>query len=70
MVAICRAGCPAALITAPATRSPLRVVSAIAPGAAIRARAVRAWCRHCRWSKAAAASGDSPPLPVCIDRMR
>jgi hypothetical protein len=40
--AICRAGWPTTLITAPATRSPRRVVSGTAPGAAIRARALRA----------------------------
>jgi hypothetical protein len=60
------AGWPAARITAPATMAPPRDSSGTAPGAAIRARAVRTWCRHCRRSKAALAVGDSPPVPVRI----
>src|SRR5262249_46214992 len=40
------------------------------PGAAILARAVLAWRRHCRRSKATAAPGERPPLPVSIERIR
>ena len=42
-------------------------VSGTEPGAAIRARAVRTWCRHCRRSNAAGALGASPPVPVSMD---
>ena len=42
MLATGPAGWPTARITAPGTRSPLRVVSGTAPGAAILARALRA----------------------------
>ncbi len=70
MLAVARAGWPTVLITAPVTRRPPRVVSGTAPGAAILARALRTWWRHCRWSKATPASGESPPLPVSIERIR
>ena len=57
-------------MTAPATMAPSRDSSGTAPGAAILARALRTWCRHCRRSKAAGARGVSPPVPVCIARIR
>ena len=59
-----RARCRTARMVAPATTPPLRARSGTEPGAAIRAWAVRTWCRHCRASKAAGALGVSPPLPV------
>ena len=67
MTASGRAGCRTVLIVAPATTLPSRESSGTEPGAAIRARAVRTWCRHCRWSNAAGALGASPPLPVSIE---
>ena len=62
-----RAGWRTALIVAPATTLPSRASSGTEPGAAIRARAVRTWCRHCRRSNAAGALGPNPPLPVSIE---
>ena len=61
-----RAGCRMARIMPPITTSPFRCVSGTAPGAAIRARALRAWRRHCRRSKLTAEPGDRPPAPVSI----
>ena len=61
-----RAGCRTVRIVAPATTLPSRNSRGTEPGAAIRARAVRTWCRHCRWSNAAGALGARPPLPVSI----
>ena len=56
--------CRTVRMVAPATTLPSRRSSGTAPGALIRARAVRTWCRHCRRSNAAGAPGLSPPLPV------
>ena len=62
-----RRRCRTARIVAPATTSPLRLVSGTAPGAAIRARALRTWWRHCRRSNAAADAGrQARPLPVSM----
>ena len=61
-----RAGWRTARIVAPATTLPSRSSNGTEPGAVIRARAVRTWCRHWRWSKAAGALGASPPLPVSM----
>ena len=57
--------CRTVRMVAPATTC-RRDSSGRAPGAAIRARAVRTWCRHCRRSNAAGALGDRPPLPVSM----
>ena len=64
--AMARAGCRTARIVPPTTTSPLRRVSGTAPGAAIRARALRTCRRHCRRSNPIADAGDSPPAPVSI----
>jgi len=53
-------------MTAPATMAPRRETSGTEPGAAIRARAVRTWRRHCRAWKAAGEVGKIPPVPVSI----
>src|ERR1700735_3189796 len=70
MLAACRAGWPTARMTAPATTLPSWLVSGTDPGAAIRARALRTWCRHCRRSKLTAEPGDAPPVPVSMERIR
>jgi hypothetical protein len=46
------------------------VVSGTAPGAAIRARAARAWCRHWRWSNATADPGEPPAAAAAMARSR
>ena len=53
MAASGRGRCRTARMVAPATTLPSRRSSGTAPGALIRARAVRTWCRHCRRSNAA-----------------
>ena len=60
------AGCLTDRIVPPMTTSPFRYVSGTAPGAAMRARALRAWRRHWRRSKLIAEPGDRPPVPVSI----
>ncbi|HEX6528042.1 MAG TPA: hypothetical protein VF070_49670 [Streptosporangiaceae bacterium] len=57
-------------MVAPVTTDPFVESKGSAPGAEMRALAVRTCRRHCRRSKATGAAGERPPAPVSMAKFR